>query len=102
MRPIMKKFFLAILAAMGVHKHLSAEQRHDITMAAMQATPGAVSSGVMKVNAWSLSDLVAVLTAIFIVAQIAHLIWKWRRQARIDAERRLQNKALPSTDWGQP
>lgn len=98
----MKKFVLAILAAMGVHKHLSAEQKQDLGNAVMQAAPGAGAAGAAKYGGMPLSDWLVILSMLFIVLQAVHLIWKWRRQALIDAEHRKINRALPQTDWGQP
>mgnify|MGYP001590621452 FL=1 len=45
----MKKYLVSLLALMGIHQHLSAEQRQDIAGAIMQATPGAAATGVFKV-----------------------------------------------------
>ena len=48
----MKKHLVSLLALMGIHQHLSAEQRQDLIGAAMHTTPGAAATGVFKV--WDL------------------------------------------------
>ena len=96
----LKRAGAGILAAIGVHEHLSAQQKQDISVAALQSSPGVTGTGAMQMTGFELADVVAVVTVLFIVLQIAHLVWKWRRQARIDAEHRAQNRALPSTDFG--
>ena len=102
MRNLLKKPWLALLALIGIHEHLSAQQKEDIGQAAWQVTPGASGTGVMQVTGFELADLVAALTAIFVAMQIAYLVWKWRRQARIDAERRADRVALDhGTDMGE-
>ena len=100
MKKYLKRVALPLLAMLGVHEHLSAQQKQDLTAAAWHATPSAVTTGAFKVAGFEMADLVAALTAVFIALQIAHLVWKWRRQARIDAEARALNRALPPTDLG--
>jgi hypothetical protein len=48
--------------------------------------------------------VLTLVTLIFIVLQIAHLIWKWRRLMRIDAKRDAKNQELPedSSLRGEP
>lgn len=41
----MKRITIALLAAIGVHKTLSAEQKHDVVVALAQTAPGAVAAG---------------------------------------------------------
>ena len=97
---LLKRPWLALLALIGIHEHLSAQQKQDIGTAAMQATPGSASTGALLMNGVEAADVVAVLTAIFVALQIAHLIYKWRRQVRIDADKREQGEDLQSTDLG--
>ncbi|WP_255265007.1 hypothetical protein SR914_16885 [Comamonas testosteroni] len=40
----MKKALASMLALLGIHQHLSAEQKQDIVVSAAQATPGASGS----------------------------------------------------------
>lgn len=83
----MTKRFLIVLAAMGIHGRLSAEQKNDALHAALQAAPGAAATAVSRSAGWGLADLVTVLTALFIALQVAYLIWKWRRDDRRERER---------------
>lgn len=77
----------ALLALMGVNGSLNAGQKHDISVAAVQATPGAVVTAGSRFMGLAPSDILAVLSCTFIVLQIAYLIWKWRRDARHEDER---------------
>lgn len=78
----MLKRIAVILAAIGVHGHLSAQQKQDVADSASQAAPGAVATVGTKVFGLPLSEWVAAATFVFIVLQVAYLIWKWRRQAK--------------------
>ena len=60
----MTKYLVSLLALMGIHQHLSAEQRQDIAGAIMQATPGAAATGVFKVWGLPLSDVEASFAAL--------------------------------------
>ena len=40
-----------MLALLGIHQHLSAEQKQDIAIAAVQTTPGAASAGAATADA---------------------------------------------------
>lgn len=97
----MKKIYLALLALMGVNQHLSADQRQDVASASAQVAPGAVAS--YATHAWGLTpaNLVAYISVLFLVLQVAHLIWKWRRQSKIDATRALHGLPPAPTDWGK-
>lgn len=50
----MTKRFLLVLAAMGIHGRLSAEQKHDALHAALQAAPGAAATAVSRSAGWGL------------------------------------------------
>lgn len=53
----------------------------DLQNAAAKLAPPVAYMGVRLMGV-SLPDWVALATLIYIVAQTAHLIWRWRRQAR--------------------
>ncbi len=91
---------------LGLANGLSTEQKHDILKAGLQAAPagtagvGATISPVTETtflgftgNTW-----VVFASLFFITLQIAHLLWKWRRQARIDAQRRADGLPLESLE----
>ena len=92
----MKRIYTALLAAIGVHQHLSAEQKNDIDHAVFQTAPGAAVASGARVGGLPLSDWLVVASIGFIILQAAFLVWKWRRAARRDRERTSQR-----TDWGE-
>ena len=96
----MKKRLLAFLSLLGIQQHLTAQQKQDLIHAGMQATPGAGGAVGLKTFGVGLADLVAIATLIYIALQALHLIWKWRRQARIDKQRESAGQGLCETDWG--
>lgn len=96
------KLRATILAALGVSNHLSAEQRHDIINAAAHTVPGGVAAASATALGWPLSDVLNVLMILFVVIQIAYVVWKWRRQARIDKERRSNGELPCDTEMGNP
>lgn len=71
----------------GVHEHLSAEQKHDLVQAGLQSTPGATAAAGSQLLGWQMSDILTILSILFILAQFGHLAWKWRRDARREVER---------------
>ena len=75
----MKKALASMLALLGIHQHLSAEQKQDIAIAAVQTTPGAASAGAARLGGLPLSDWAVVATIAFVALQAAYLVWKWRR-----------------------
>lgn len=83
----MKRAITALLALIGVHQHLTAQQKHDLITAGLAVTPGAGMSVVThaKSDVWGVTpaNIVALITFVFIALQIGHLIWKWRKQARL-------------------
>ncbi len=111
----MQKISTALLAAIGVHQTLSAEQKHDLVVAAVQSTPSAVFAGGAQVVAppaalhvvgISMNDLLLFSSFAFILLQCGYLVWKWRRDARRDRERQedrrnLVRRATPDTDFGE-
>ena len=103
----MKKHLVSLLALMGIHQHLSAEQRQDLANADVHATPGAAATGVFKVWGLPLSEWLVVASLAFIVLQAGYLIWKWRQDyQRAQQRQRLARlaglKPEPETDWGAP
>ena len=90
----MKKALASMLALQGIHQHLSAEQKQDIAIAAVQTTPGAASAGAARLGGLPLSDWVVVATIAFVALQAAYLIWKWRRDyVHEQARQELRDKA---------
>ena len=64
-------------------------QLHEIAPEAgaigARTLPGTVgTAGFAMAGEQAVSLVVGVLTVIFLVLQIAHLIWKWRRDVRSD------------------
>ncbi|WP_313331561.1 hypothetical protein ACQYWY_06740 [Comamonas sediminis] len=96
----MKKALVVFLAAIGVNRHLSAEQRQDIANAAYHATPGAAATGVFKVWGLPLSEWLVVASLLFIALQAGYLVWKWRRDYRRDLARRALGKLAEETVRG--
>lgn len=88
----MKKALASMLALLGIHQHLSAEQKQDLAIAAVQATPGAVTTGAYRLGGLPLSDWAVVATIGFVALQAAYLVWKWRRDYRRDQERQKLGK----------
>ena len=84
----MKKALASMLALLGIHQHLSAEQKQDLAMAAALATPGPVTTGAYRLGGLPLSDWAVVATICFVALQAAFLIWKWRRDYRRNQERK--------------
>ena len=83
----MKKALASMLALLGIHQHLSAEQKQDIAVAVVQTTPGAASAGAARLGGLPLSDWAVIATIGFVVLQAAYLIWKWRRDYKREQAR---------------
>lgn len=96
----MKKALVVFLAAIGVNRHLSAEQRQDIANAVYHAAPGAVAGGAARYGGLALSDWLVVASILFVVLQAAYLVWKWRRDYRRDLARRALGKLAEETVRG--
>ncbi|MGB1561538.1 MAG: hypothetical protein ACPHN2_08580 [Sinimarinibacterium flocculans] len=69
------------------------DPRSDFAATLMKVSPAAAGSGTaltlshstetilgLSANQWAIA--VSILTACFVLAQFAHLVWKWRREAR--------------------
>lgn len=74
----MNKALASMLALLGIHQHLSAEQKQGIAIAAVQR-PEAASAGAERLGRLPLSDWAVVAIIAFVAMQAAYLIWKWRR-----------------------
>ncbi|MBB6559570.1 putative membrane protein YfcA [Acidovorax soli] len=79
--------FASLLALLGIHQHLSAEQKNDLATAAYQSAPGAAAASSAGAVGLPLSDLLVLASIAFVALQAAYLVWKWRRDARRDQER---------------
>lgn len=53
--------------------------RHETAIETAKAIPALFGAGFSAVT---LNEAVAVVTLIYILLQVAYLIWKWRREAR--------------------
>jgi hypothetical protein len=63
------------------HRHLPDGVGGDAMLAGLKSSPGvAVTVGAMA--GMSIETGVALLTALYLLVSLAHLIWKWRRQAK--------------------
>lgn len=100
----MRDYIQHIKDLLGLANGLSTEQKHDIVKAGLQAAPagtagvGATISPAAEATllGLSLNTWVVIASFSFIVLQAAYLIWKWRRQARIDAQRASDGLPLES------
>lgn len=93
----MKKNIVSLLAIVGIHNHLSAEQKHDIGVAAAQVAPGAVAASSARFIGLPLSDWAIIATIFFVALQAAYLIWKWRRDYLREIERKEKGLPAPAT-----
>ena len=83
-----------MLALLGIHQHLSAEQKQDIATAVAQVAPGAAGTGAAQLFGLPLSDWAVVATIAFVALQAAYLVWKWRRDFKHEqARQELREKA---------
>lgn len=94
----MKKALASLLALVGIHQHLSAEQKQDVVAAAYHSAPGAVAAGSARIGGLPLSDWLVLASLAFIALQAAYLIWKWRRDARREDERIRAGRPAPASD----
>ncbi len=104
----MKKAIATLLALLGIHQHLSAEQKQDIASAAIQAAPGAGAATGATYGSLPAADWLVLFSVLFIILQGAYLVWKWRRDYRRDQLRqKMSQRAYAAsqrdeTDWGAP
>lgn len=94
-------------SVLGIASGLTAEHKHDIAVKAVQSTPAAgfgigaaVKEPVTEQTILGLTGngWVIVFSLTLIALQIAHLCWKWRRQAKIDAARTAAGLHLESLE----
>lgn len=97
----MKKVLVSLLALMGIHQHLSAQQKQDLVIAAAQTAPSAVASSGARIAGLPLSDWAVLATIGFVTLQFAYLVWKWRRDYLREAERRANGHPVPVTDMAK-
>ena len=90
-----KQSISSFLALLGIHQHLSAEQKQDIAVAAYHSAPGAVAAGGAKVAGVALSDWLILASMAFIALQAAYLVWKWRRDYLREVARNAQRHPVP-------
>lgn len=83
----MKRAFVSLLLALGVHGRLSAEQQRDLAAAGMQIAPGAAAASASRVAGLPLSEWLVIVSILLVVLQGANLVWKWRRDARREEDR---------------
>lgn len=86
-----------MLALLGIHQHLSAEQKQDIASAAYHATLGAVTAGGFRLVGLPLSDWLVLASIAFVALQASYLIRTWRRdylraQTRQQSRERAQQR----------
>ena len=110
----MKRIIVAALSVIGVHRALSAEQKHDLGVAVAQTAPGALAATGAQVvqpnspqlfeGALTMNTALASASLGFMLLQCAYLVWKWRRDSRRDNERRADRlngrKPEPDSDLG--
>lgn len=102
----MTNYIQHIKDLLGMANGLSTEQKHDLVKAGLQAAPaGTAGVGASMAPATEGSFLgfagntwVVFASLFFIILQIAHLLWKWRRQAKIDATRTAAGLPLESLE----
>ena len=96
----MKFRIAALLPLLGISRGLSAEQKHDLSVAAAQAAPGVVASSGARALGLPLSDWAVIATILFVILQAGNLVWKWRRDYLREQERKRCGKAPEPTDLG--
>lgn len=102
----MTNYIQHIKDLLGMANGLSTEQKHDIVKAGVQAAPAGtagVGASMAPVTEGSFlgfagNTWVVFASLFFISLQIAHLVWKWRRQAKIDSARTAAGLQLESLE----
>lgn len=61
---------------------ISTEQKFDIVTETAKAAPPVVITAASTVLGFTLNELVAIATLIYIGVQVGWLIWKWYRAAK--------------------
>lgn len=83
----MSHVLLSLLALIGINTPLTAEQKHDIAVATAQTAPGVTAAAGSRALQLPLSDILVVCSIMFVLLQVAYLLWKWHRDARREDER---------------
>ena len=102
----MNEYFHHIKDLLGLANGLSTEQKHDIVKAGLQVAPagtagvGATMAPVTEAHFMGFAgNTWVVFASLFLIClQIAHLLWKWQRQAKIDALREANGLHLESLE----
>lgn len=100
-----------LLAMIGVHEGLSAQQKQDLVGAGIHTAPGASAGGAFKLSGLPLSEWLVIASIAFVILQALYLIWKWRRDYKRQAQReedraklngmaRYRHSHEPDTDLG--
>lgn len=57
--------------------------QHEVAQESLKATPAIAGAVTMSLTAdqWT-TIVVGLVTGVYVIAQLAYLIWKWRREAR--------------------
>lgn len=79
---------------------MTPEQRHDIVVNGLQATPSLVAILYTKALDLSIDNWLGITGILFIGLQALYLLWKWRRDWKRERERRKAGRPPPSTDRG--
>lgn len=70
------------MASPQPQRKLDVSQKPDVLKHIVEAAPAAAAVTAGPVFGLTFSDLAAVLGSIFLVLQMAYLIWRWRRDVR--------------------
>ena len=100
-----------LLAMIGVHEGLSAQQKQDLVGAAIHTAPGASAGGAFRLSDMPLSEWLVIASIAFVILQALYLIWKWRRdykrqlqreedRAKLNGMARYRHSHEPDTDLG--
>lgn len=103
----MTNYIQHIKDLLGMANGLSTEQKHDLVKAGLQAAPAGTAGVGASITptvtestflGFAPNTWVVFASLFFISLQIAHLLWKWRRQAKIDASRTAAGLHLESLE----
>lgn len=103
----MTNYIQHIKDLLGMANGLSTEQKHDLVKAGLQAAPAGTAGVGASITptvtestflGFAPNTWVVFASLFFISLQIAHLLWKWRRQAKIDAARTAAGLHLESLE----
>ena len=97
----MKKRIVTLLTLLGINEHLTAQQKSDLVDASYQIVPGTTAATGFKLMGVPASEILVLVSILFVVLQAAQLIWKWRRDYRADKRREMLN-ACPMDESDAP